>query len=185
MTTVPADAVISAVGEKVDDAFFQRIGIDLDAQGRPEVTASTCQTQLPQVYVIGDGLRGPSTVVEAIADAAKAAEAILRAEGIWANGADTSAASADILNFRHCEAVIRSKKSNLQMSMPHLPESERCLECAAICENCAEVCPNRANAAIVVPAGRCGKSFILTVYAMRAAIVRRFALMTAHPTKKN
>ena len=41
---------------------------------------STNETNIDNVFIGGDALRGPSTVVEAIADGRKAAEAIIKKE---------------------------------------------------------------------------------------------------------
>ena len=64
-----ADTVIAAVGEKVPGDFYKAAGIALDAKGRVQADAQTMATNLPNVYVVGDGSYGPSTVVESIASA--------------------------------------------------------------------------------------------------------------------
>ena len=71
---LPCDLVISAVGEQVEEQVFTDNGITLSAKGRP----AFC-TNVPGVYAAGDALRGPATVVEGIADAARFAEAVIGA----------------------------------------------------------------------------------------------------------
>ena len=72
---VPADTVIAAVGEKVPGSFYTANGIHVDEKGRPLVNEHL-ETNLEGVYVIGDGLYGPSLVVKGMAEAMKAAEAV-------------------------------------------------------------------------------------------------------------
>ena len=136
---IPADIVIAAVGERIDTGLFEAAGCALDKKGRPVVDADM-KTSAAGVYAIGDARRGPATVVEGIADAAKAAAAI---GGIsfetWA-GENAAAPEADYL----CKKGIVAEDTG---AMP----DERCLGCPTVCEVCADVCPNRANVAIHVP----------------------------------
>ena len=156
MVQVPADTVVSALGEKADTGFYGRLGIALNEKGYPVVTTGG-RTNLPQVYVIGDGLRGPASVVDAIADAAAAVKEISTAardtSGIKTEEKPRlTAGPAKIpAQYRHPEEVIRGKKGRLALSSDTILESERCLECGAVCENCADVCPNRANVSIDIP----------------------------------
>jgi putative selenate reductase len=150
---VSADTVISAVGEKVDSAFYQEWGLALDKAGRPLVEAESRQSaNKPGVYVIGDGLKGPATVVEAIADAQAAAAAIL------------CIGRGFLSDAVYSRAEIIAKQGNLRYMGDPEKEGERCLVCSAVCEICVQVCPNRANVAIQVPG--MGKSQIVHVDAM-------------------
>ncbi|HAG69833.1 MAG TPA: putative selenate reductase subunit YgfK [Lachnospiraceae bacterium] len=72
---LPADTVIAATGEAIDTSLYESLGITTDAAGRPE-TNEDLETVVPRVLAAGDCRRGPSTVVEAISDALKAASAI-------------------------------------------------------------------------------------------------------------
>src|SRR5699024_5948243 len=74
---IPADTVIAAVGEKVPTEFFQLNQISVNERGKAMTDTQTLESSQPDVYVIGDGLYGPGTVVEAIRDAQKAANAIV------------------------------------------------------------------------------------------------------------
>jgi len=74
---IAADTVIAAVGEKVPGAFYEANGIAVDEKKRPVVDHNTLETSVKGVYVAGDGLFGPATVVEGIRDGKKAAEAII------------------------------------------------------------------------------------------------------------
>ena len=131
LINIKADTVIAAVGESVDSEFFTSQGIETDKKGRPSF-----KTNINNVYVAGDALRGPSTVVECIADAKAFCEAITE-----------NRISANITeNMLSCKENAVSKKGVLKT--PSGRESERCLSCNIVCENCVDVCPNRANIVI-------------------------------------
>lgn len=140
---VPADTVIASVGEKVDGSFFEGNGIPVGERGKIQVNPETLETDVPGVYVVGDAQRGPSVVVWAIADARRAADAILEKEKKFTRIAETG--------FVHSFEKAVSRRGILKMPESMEQEGERCLDCAAICENCVDVCPNRANLAIRVP----------------------------------
>ena len=136
---IPCDLVISAVGEQVDDALFAVNGIALTAKGRPSF-----KTNLENVYAAGDATRGPATVVEGIADAAKFAEVVIGKKHKYEIPAEAYPTEA--------EAV--AKKGILAMAKDVKCEGDRCLDCNTVCQNCADVCPNRANVVIRLPDGR-------------------------------
>ena len=138
---LPCDLVIAAVGESVEKAIFQENGVALDECGRALVNPLTLESSVPGVYVIGDAHRGPATVVEAIADAQRAADAILAA---CREPSIPDAAYDD-------PATCRAKTGVLAEYENAGREFERCLYCSRSCEVCAQVCPNRANIAVRVP----------------------------------
>ena len=117
--TIPADSVIYAVGEQVDTTLLQQCGAQLSQHGLP-ITDSDCRTTVAHIFAIGDARRGPATVVEAIADAAAAANTIT-------------------------ECAFEMFETN----NPCTPCGD-CRGCAASCEVCTQVCPNRANVAIAI-----------------------------------
>ena len=134
---VPMDTVIAAVGEKVPTEYYKANGIRVDEKGRPFVTTNL-ETNLDGVYVIGDGLYGPSLVVKGMAQAMKAAEAIVG-----------RAVSEDF--SQHVEPEKIYGRKGILAEPETKPEAQRCLGCSSVCENCADVCPNRANVTIHVP----------------------------------
>ncbi len=134
---VSCDLVISAVGEQVDSELLASNGIELDRKGRPAF-----QTNVPGVWAAGDAARGPATVVEGIADAAKFAEAVIgrpHSYQIPPEAYTTRKACFD-------------RKGILRGASAH--DSDRCLGCSVICQNCVDVCPNRANVSIRLKDGR-------------------------------
>jgi len=134
-----ADTVITAVGEKVDTELYTRNGLAVDQKGRAVVDAETLESSVKGVYVVGDGQKGPGTVVEAIAGAMKAAQAI--------QGFDADAFVEKNVNPDYSAPL--AKRGDVCTDCAACEDS-RCLGCATVCETCAEVCPNRANAAIRV-----------------------------------
>lgn len=136
---VPADTVIAAVGEKVPTDWYQANGLAVSEKGRLYVDEKTLKTSDDNVYAAGDGLYGPATVVEAIRDGRKVAEAI--AGEVLARDFDKVAE----------EEKVYAKRGVLKEEQKETKEAGRCLGCSTICENCVEVCPNRANIAIQVP----------------------------------
>ncbi len=140
------DFVISAIGEKVDLDILGRNNISINRFGKVEVNHSSNETLLENVFIGGDALRGPSTVVESIADGKKAAESIIRKEKLDV---------AFDRNYGYLfNPAIRQNRIN-EIKGKVFPESVssnviRCLECNFICNKCVDVCPNRANVPIRV-----------------------------------
>lgn len=129
---IPCDLVVSAVGEKVDDAFLSANGVAVNDRGRPAFE-NGC------VYTAGDTLRGPATVVEGIADAARFCEAVTGEKSgyvapNYAERGDAIAKKGILCDSAKCEG-------------------DRCLSCNTVCECCADVCPNRANVVIELADG--------------------------------
>ena len=135
---IPCNLVISAVGEQVDSALMAANGIEVDKKGRPAF-----QTNLPGVYAAGDATRGPATVVEGIADAARFAQEVIG-----------QAYTYDIPQQAYITKTdAQAKKGILNMSGCVCQEGSRCLQCSTVCENCVDSCPNRANVAIAMADG--------------------------------
>lgn len=137
IVAVPADKVIAAVGEKVPTDYYEANGLNVDDRGRVRVS-DTLESSVPGVYVIGDGLFGPSIVVKGMAQAIKAAEAIVGHE--ISGNCDVAADTQSVYAKKGILADPGQKK-----------EADRCLSCSTVCENCADVCPNRANISVQVP----------------------------------
>ena len=143
VVTVDADTVITAVGEKVDTGLYTANGLDVDNRGKAVVDADTLESSVKNVYVIGDGQKGPGTVVEAIAGATKAARAI--------QSFDVDTHVEKNVNPDYQKPL--AKRGDLCSDCKSCDEV-RCLGCATVCETCTEVCPNRANVAVAVPGMR-------------------------------
>ena len=129
--TLPCSSIIASLGEKVDTDLLLSYGAGLNEKGRPVLRNG-------KVFVLGDARRGPATVVEAMADALAATEAIVGETRAYAlpKGAEVG------------EEKLVGRKASVKLDGD--PE-DVCMHCNELCENCVSVCPNRANAAIRVP----------------------------------
>ncbi|QUI23482.1 putative selenate reductase subunit YgfK [Vallitalea pronyensis] len=143
MITVEADTVVAAVGEKIDSSWFAQQGITLTDKGYVEADLHSCETSMDHVYVAGDALRGPATIVEAIADATSFALSVLEKEAITETGFED-------LSYKGDAERAYAKKGILEMPVSN-SDGNRCLECSTICEACVDVCPNRANITVKIP----------------------------------
>ncbi len=135
---IPCDVVISAVGEKVEDGIFTENGIALNGKGRPDFNCGE------NIFAAGDVTRGPATVVEAIADAAKFAQIVIGKAHSYEIPAEAKADYVDAV----------AKKGIMADPAEPAKEGERCLSCQVSCQNCADACPNRANVVVKLPDGR-------------------------------
>lgn len=131
--------VIAATGASVDGKIFEQNSIKTDAKSRPEVN-DAFESSVPNVYIVGDCLKGPSTIVKGMGQAKKAALDILSKEKL----------PSDFKKYEYPEAdeTLRAKRGILRQPALDETEADRCLKCDQICEICKEVCPNRANIAV-------------------------------------
>ena len=134
---IPCDLVLSAIGEKVDAKLMAENGIEMGRKG------PAFQTNVENVWSAGDAHRGPATVVEGIADAARFAEIVVGHPHIY-----DIPAEADVTEFD-----AQAKKGILSMASKCVCDGERCLQCSTVCENCVDSCPNRANVVIKMADG--------------------------------
>ncbi|MBN1326441.1 MAG: putative selenate reductase subunit YgfK, partial [Candidatus Cloacimonetes bacterium] len=142
------DSVITAIGDRTDYALLNRNGIIIP-QNKAAETDHPWRSNLPDVYLGGDALHGPASVVRAIADAGQISSDILEKEGIAGSQDYVQQLKFD-QHDRYNQIISRKGKVIPASSeYPHLSEttteSERCLDCSFICNKCVEVCPNRAN----------------------------------------
>jgi len=75
-TTVDADMVITAIGQRVDLSFMGESKVKATKRGSIETNARSLATSVAGIYAGGDVARGQGTMIEAIADGKKAAVAI-------------------------------------------------------------------------------------------------------------
>ena len=152
---ITVDSVISAIGEYTDSKFLSACGLKIEKNNRLHANPETLETNLKNVFIGGDALRGPSTVVESIADARKVAEAIAKREiSDWKNldkdfnpGFDRKQQIPEIYNKKSRLIPLKISEDDRVIAEN---EAGRCLECNVICNKCVDVCPNRANVAIEI-----------------------------------
>ncbi|MFV0440542.1 MAG: putative selenate reductase subunit YgfK, partial [Lachnospirales bacterium] len=88
-------------------------------------------------YIAGDCIKGPSTVVKAVADDKKFTKYFCIIIGITHDFVKTTVdRSAEDLRY---------KKGFLSAQSDLPQDNGRCLGCDVVCEICTDVCPNRAN----------------------------------------
>jgi putative selenate reductase len=138
--SIKADTIITATGSGISTAFYQKNGIEIDNKGRP-VLSESGETSVKNVFIAGDGTRGPATVVEAIADATKAAQAIISLNNQHYFKANLNQNSKVPLAKKGILYGKTDKKTSVS-------EAKRCLECNTVCQCCVDVCPNRANVVV-------------------------------------
>ncbi|MFC2083725.1 putative selenate reductase subunit YgfK [Bacteroidota bacterium] len=141
------DSVISAIGERVDKEILLKNQIT--SSGTDVYGNNYNYTSVENVFIGGDALRGPSTVVQAIADGKKVAELILDKENInYCFSINKKNHYDKTISFDH----IKEKKGKIKLQTDEdlKIEASRCLNCNYECNKCVEVCPNRANIAISI-----------------------------------
>jgi putative selenate reductase len=142
------DSVISAIGEHADLGLLEGAGLKMGPEERLEINRETLETEIENVYIGGDALRGPATVVEGIADARRAIASVLKKEKLYFEDPESNSYSLDKSRFLD----IYEKKGKLLPAIPSRDDKKvaqneywRCLECNSVCNKCVDVCPNRAN----------------------------------------
>jgi putative selenate reductase len=161
---IEADAVIVAIGQMPDVSFLDGSAVSLRKNGTIAAHPQTCLTGEAHTYAGGDVVRGPSTIIEAIADGRRAAEAICQELGI------ETVPSAVVLPRLSEEEMVSLKRTRAKREPENrakmlpleqrggfdlveetlteeaaLSEAARCMQCSTLCDKCVEVCPNRAN----------------------------------------
>ena len=168
--TLIVDTIVPAVGQALAGDLLTTADLPAD-HALNRLPAQ--ETALAGVLVGGDALRGPATLIEAIADGRRAAAQILAALGVPADSAAQTRQSLFPSWRRRPTAIWQDRAARLQE--PILPptrpvsgpgdcelaigeltrdqartEAARCLDCAVRCDVCVSVCPNRANLAYEV-----------------------------------
>ncbi len=152
---IEVDTIITAIGEHTDYDFLISNKILLDTGNKIVVNEDTNETSIPGVFIGGDVLRGPSTVIESISDGKKAAKAIIQKENIEVYFDSKT-------NYRN--ELLKAAKNNrgileFDINKDYNNLASRCLMCDVLCNKCVEVCPNRANIAIPSNVGIFQNSF--------------------------
>ncbi len=147
------------------DTFIPAIGqeIDIDFANSSELMTrkGTYETQIENVFIGGDALRGASTAINAIGDGRKAAQEIIDKAGIAFNTLDGSVRKRTGIHRLMLEKAKRKQpqyvvetplddRQNFKLVAETLTEEEavneasRCLLCDEVCNICTTVCPNLA-----------------------------------------
>ncbi|MCP4140601.1 MAG: putative selenate reductase subunit YgfK [Chloroflexi bacterium] len=147
------DTVITAIGELVDYELLSKNGLKADDRGDIP-TNEFHETDVENVYLGGDAYRGPSSIIEAIADGRAVAEGIIKKENIThaplkeATEYEFEDGRLDKIFGR--KAIINPQVSTADFDTNFAASTNRCLSCNEVCNKCVTVCPNIANLAIEV-----------------------------------
>jgi heterodisulfide reductase subunit A len=149
--TIEGDTLIIAIGQRPDLSGFDEI--KKTPWQTIEVDEITLQTNLPQIFAGGDIVRGPASVVEAVADGNEAAISIDRfLRGVDLKEDRKREVRIASLREEHVERVERIKApkrapqerirdfGEIELGLNEeeaLKEAKRCLNCA-VCSECME-----------------------------------------------
>ena len=142
-------------------AIGQEIDIDFASTSQLTTNKETYETQLPNVFIGGDALRGASTAINAIGDGRKAAQEIIDKAGIDFNTQQKYSRPQQNINHLMINKAKRilpqtvdetnlDDRQNFKLVTTTLTEEEaikeasRCLLCDEVCNICSTVCPNLA-----------------------------------------
>lgn len=161
--TLPADAVVVAIGQQADLSFLSGTKLNIQRGGLLEVDPETGRLA-PRLYAGGDVTPGVHSIIAACGDGLRAARAICRELSIPFR--EPSVPRPE-LSRQEIVAVKRMRARKEDRHRPQLlspaerrgfqlieatftpeearAEAARCLQCSALCDKCVEVCPNRAN----------------------------------------
>lgn len=151
---IECDTIIPAIGQNLDIDFVKTELLKADF--------TNYRTQLDNVFIGGDAMRGAATAIKAIGDGRKAAEQIMKKASIDfsipkpANGKNHTKKELMLKRaFRQYSSELneldRKDRKNFKLISETLSidsvvkEADRCLQCDEICNICTTVCPNFAN----------------------------------------
>jgi len=160
---LPADTIVTAIGQETALELLGGAAVETRRNGTIAAKPATGETSAARLYAGGDVVRGPASIIKAVADGRAAAEAIARLHGIEPVAEphlpkDLSAAAALAKKARLAapepvpELPVAERNGFDEVLRPLSPEAarreaSRCLDCDEVCSLCVTVCPNRANLA--------------------------------------
>jgi len=163
--TLDADCIIYAVGQRAEREKLLEAGLDIfNEKGAMVCDRATAKTNMDGIFAGGDGSRAPTTVIEAIADGNRAANAIIN----YLEGSELPLDPFVLPQTNIEEVDTRSFSANARARMPLIAmkrrrttfdeveagytkeeavyEAKRCVDCSICCECqlCVQAC--KANA---------------------------------------
>ncbi|MCE1190026.1 MAG: putative selenate reductase subunit YgfK [Ignavibacteria bacterium] len=146
--TFDVDTVITAIGERVEHELLSQNELGLTSRKKPVLSDGKTETSKENVFIGGDALRGPSTIIASAADGRTTAVAICKKAGIEFKTLLEKYPEFD--TKARVDAVTAIKSHIVPHSTDIAVESSRCLSCHIVCNKCVDVCPNRANMVLPV-----------------------------------
>ena len=151
---IPCDTIIPAIGQSLDIQFVQEELLN--------AKIGNYQTQIENVFIGGDALRGAATAIKAIGDGRKVADQIMQQAAV-----DFKIEKKEKgIEFSKKELILKRATRQFAPKLKELDihdrknfklvsetldqetivkEADRCLQCDEICNICTTVCPNFAN----------------------------------------
>ncbi len=150
---IEADTIIPAVG--------QELAIDFCDISLLKTKDDSYETLIPNVFIGGDAMRGASTAINAIGDGRKAAQEIIKREGVDYQTMTTferpemDSTQHMVMRAKRIQAVKVKEtplndRKNFKLVASAINQDEavheasRCLLCDEMCNSCITVCPNLA-----------------------------------------
>jgi putative selenate reductase len=165
-TPVPCNTIIVGISQEPVLDFLGDLKPKMWKDGTLVVDPETCETSIPNVFAGGDLARGPSTVIQAVADGRRIAQTIALRENLAWDGEPRSPeplSTSELLERRsrrvpavHEPELAVDARDGFTEVLGALPadqamvEADRCLACHTMCSLCVTVCPNRANQMYVI-----------------------------------
>ncbi|MDI6855664.1 MAG: FAD-dependent oxidoreductase, partial [Candidatus Thermoplasmatota archaeon] len=161
---IDADMIIPAIGQETEINFLKANNFELTKKGTLSVDSNTLATNLKGIFAGGDLVRGPSTVVEAIADGYQAAVSIdkyLKGESLELKREEKHVVGIEEVDIKAVPKKARVKQLQLPAQeriknfaevnlgfteQQAIEESKRCLNCAGCseCKECEKACEPKA-----------------------------------------
>lgn len=162
--TLPADTVLVAIGQAADLSFLdENTGLQVN-RGLIAADSLTLATSLPGVFACGDVVRGPSSVVEAVASGHEVAETVKRYLSGMDLGAGRTAEKPEKLGPPENVVPFPARRVKQPQAPPEerikdfrevyqgytremaIEEARRCLNCGICseCLQCEAVCKKKA-----------------------------------------
>jgi len=159
---LPVDLILAAVGQDPELGFLEGTGVTLTRWGTVAVGDQGHATSHDKVYAGGDAVRGPMSIIAAVADGKEAARELAARFGLAVPRDKLPKAvlpaKADLLRQRARRArparvpeLDGAGRATFALVTGDLDdaavaaEARRCLACHLFCDVCVGVCPNRAN----------------------------------------
>lgn len=158
---IACTTMVVCVSQEADLSYLGEDEIKRTSWGTLDVDPLSMETSVANIYAGGDVARGPSTIIQAIADGRIIAQSILETAGLslleeYASTRQTKELKLHQLrserlprvqaavkdederrNFEEVDAVFTEEQAQ--------KEAARCLLCDEMCNLCVTVCPNMAN----------------------------------------
>lgn len=161
---IPVDMVIITIGQSPDTSYLpENTNISINKWGGFIVDTDTLQTSIPGIFAGGDAVRGPDTVIWAIADGKRAAVSIER----YLSGLDLKKGRIELEEVKDirlpriirntkrekiCTLSLEKRKGNFnEVNLGYTEEqvkseAMRCFSCGGCieCRECEKVCEQNA-----------------------------------------